>query len=299
MKKEDLVSIINQTYKNLEIIIVDDGSKDKTLEISNNYSNKDKRIKVIHQKNSGVSTARNNGIKESKGKYITFVDSDDFIEEDFIEYYVKLIKKYKTDIVLSRMPIKYKSNCKIEKNNKEEIELLSGEETALEMLYYKIFISAWNKLFKREVIIDNKIIFNKDISFGEGFNFSIDVFMKAKKVCITSLAKFSLKQITGSREAQKCLQQKHANKSKEINDGLKYAEWHTNCDCLNSLIGTKNYKNYKELSNEIKRNVKKESLEALKAPISKKEKAKALMFYLNPILASKVINQLRKRKFQK
>ena len=181
------------------------------------------------------------------------------------------------------------------------------------MLYYKIFISAWNKLFKREVIIDNKIKFNKDISFGEGFNFSIDVFMKAKKVCITSLekyyyrvdnlnsvmTKFSLKQITGSREAQKCLQQKHANRNKEINDGLKYAEWHTNCDCLNSLIGTKNYKNYKELSNEIKRNVKKGSLEALKAPISKKEKTKALMFYLNPILASKVINQLRKRKFQK
>ena len=80
-----LDSIINQTYKNLEIILVDDGSTDNSGRICDEYAKRDKRIKFIRQKNSGQANARNKGIKESKGKYIAFVDSDDWIDEDFIE----------------------------------------------------------------------------------------------------------------------------------------------------------------------------------------------------------------------
>ena len=86
-----LDSIINQTYKNLEIILVDDGSTDNSGKLCDEYAERDKRIKIIHQKNSGQANARNKGIKESKGKYIAFVDSDDWIDEDFIETLEKYI----------------------------------------------------------------------------------------------------------------------------------------------------------------------------------------------------------------
>ena len=86
-------SILRQTYKNIEIILVDDGSPDLCGEICENYKKIDKRITVIHKKNGGLSDARNYGIKHSNGKYITFIDSDDYVERDYIEYLYNLIKK--------------------------------------------------------------------------------------------------------------------------------------------------------------------------------------------------------------
>ena len=83
--KECIDSVINQSYNNLEIILVDDGSTDNSLEICNKYADMDKRIKVIHKNNGGLSDARNVGIENANGKYITFVDSDDFIENDMYE----------------------------------------------------------------------------------------------------------------------------------------------------------------------------------------------------------------------
>ena len=80
--EECIESVINQTYRNLEIILVDDGSTDKCLETCKEYEKRDNRIKVIHQENAGVSVARNVGIDFSTGQYIGFVDSDDFIEKD-------------------------------------------------------------------------------------------------------------------------------------------------------------------------------------------------------------------------
>ena len=84
-----LQSIVNQTYKNLEIILVDDGSPDNCPQICDEWAKRDKRIKVIHTQNRGVSTARNIGIDVANGQYIGFVDSDDWIEEDMYEFLLK------------------------------------------------------------------------------------------------------------------------------------------------------------------------------------------------------------------
>ena len=95
-------SVINQSYKNLEIILVDDGSTDKTYEILKKYSKMDKRIKLFHQKNKGAPLARNKGLEKSTGRYIVFVDSDDILEKDAIEKYMEnvpfdiLIGNYRT-----------------------------------------------------------------------------------------------------------------------------------------------------------------------------------------------------------
>ena len=96
--KRCLDSIINQTYQNIEIILIDDGSTDNSGNLCEDYKKIDNRIKVVHKTNGGLSDARNTGIKKAKGKYITFVDSDDYVEYDYVEYLYNLIKKYDTNI---------------------------------------------------------------------------------------------------------------------------------------------------------------------------------------------------------
>lgn len=86
-------SIVCQTYTNLEIILVDDGSPDTCPQICDEYANKDKRIVVIHKKNGGLSDARNAGLNSCKGEYISFIDSDDYVDYDFIESLIEPIKK--------------------------------------------------------------------------------------------------------------------------------------------------------------------------------------------------------------
>lgn len=96
-----LSSIINQTYENLEIILVDDGSTDKSGAICDNYKIKDCRIKVIHKQNGGLGYARNSGLDVATGQYVTFIDGDDYIGETHIEDMVKLIRKTKTDTCIA------------------------------------------------------------------------------------------------------------------------------------------------------------------------------------------------------
>ena len=144
-----LESVINQTYRNIEIIIVNDGSTDKTLEICESY--KDERIRIINQENMGLSMSRNVGIENSRGEYLYFIDADDFIDIDTIEYLYKLIKKYDVPIATANpMEISDYNYKKTEKA--EKIKILSSKE-----MLKKILLStdragtAWNKLIKREL----------------------------------------------------------------------------------------------------------------------------------------------------
>ena len=91
-------SIINQTFKDIEIILVDDGSTDSSPKICDDYTKVDSRIKVVHQKNSGLSAARNTGIRQSSGKYLAFIDSDDYISKDFCEILYNSITREKADV---------------------------------------------------------------------------------------------------------------------------------------------------------------------------------------------------------
>ena len=143
-------SIINQTYKNLEILIVNDGSTDNTLKEIKKY--KDKRIKVITTKNQGLSFSRNTGIDNAKGNYLYFIDVDDLIEKDTIEYLYKLIKKYDVKIATcDSTNIKDYNFKKIERE--EEIHVYTGEEMVKLTLLSKIKHSTctWNKLYKKEL----------------------------------------------------------------------------------------------------------------------------------------------------
>ena len=153
-------SIINQTYENLEVILVDDGSPDNCPKMCDEWAKKDKRIKVIHKENGGLSDARNRGIENANGKYISFIDSDDWIENNMISTLYKFLVETSSDIstckLISRKEFIKSENKVEEKSNYKEF---SRNEYLLK--YFKIgsqetVYYACNKLFKSKLLSNNQ-----------------------------------------------------------------------------------------------------------------------------------------------
>ena len=166
-------SIINQTYENLEIILVDDGSPDNSPKMCDEWAQKDKRIKVIHKENGGASSARNEGLEECTGDYIYFCDSDDFIEINCIE---KLVDKIKdNDVVI--MGYNKVNGDKI--TAKVYNDKLSQNEFISEIIHEWDFGLLWNKLYKKEFI---KSKFNEKFKIREDLLFNSEYFKNVKKI---------------------------------------------------------------------------------------------------------------------
>ena len=151
-------SIINQTYSNLEIILVDDGSPDNCHIICDEYAKKDSRIKVIHKKNGGLSDARNAGLDIATGEYISFIDSDDWIYKDMYTDLIDLIKTYDADISGCSV-YKFYENDKFNLDYDKEfnVKIYSNEEALRSLIREEeIKQTVWNKIYKRNIIDDIK-----------------------------------------------------------------------------------------------------------------------------------------------
>lgn len=133
-------SVLTQTYTNLEIILVDDGSPDNCGNICDNYAQKDSRIKVIHKTNGGLSDARNKGIDIAHGEYITFIDSDDYVSNDYIEVLYNLLKENNAQMSIC-LPycISEMNETIIRINNKNKKIIFNSEEALISMFYQKDF----------------------------------------------------------------------------------------------------------------------------------------------------------------
>lgn len=171
-------SIQKQTYKNLEIILVDDGSTDNSKKICDELVLKDERIKVIHKKNGGLSSARNEGMRNATGDYICFVDGDDYIREDYCEVLYNALIETKSDLsAVSYKEIKngktriYNSAARSKKEFDDKCTVYNGDEIIIQFLHWKNFRIAWNKLYKAEII--------KNQWFKEGATFE-DMFFNYK-----------------------------------------------------------------------------------------------------------------------
>lgn len=152
-------SIINQSYRKLEIILVDDGSTDKSGKICDAYSEKDDRIKVIHRRNGGLSAARNTGIEQATGQFVAFVDGDDWIDPTLYESMIKLAERYEADLVACRYRCIYLDSIRddstgrvtvYEKPFSMLIQYLKEDEAFL------IQHAAWNKLYRRELLEEER-----------------------------------------------------------------------------------------------------------------------------------------------
>lgn len=142
-------SVINQTYKNIEIILIDDGSTDNSGIICDKYGQRDQRIRVIHKENGGLSSARNTGLDIMEGKYVYFLDSDDYLALDLIEVYVELIKKYNADIVQGTFYEFYGNVNKEPERNNPYVDKFTTEEALRSMLLdRKLVHAAAGSLYK-------------------------------------------------------------------------------------------------------------------------------------------------------
>ena len=185
-----LESVLNQTYKNLEIILINDGSTDNSKEICTKFANEDKRIIFIDKENGGPSEARNKGLEISKGEYIAFVDSDDYLELNYIERLLETLKDKGVQCVLCGYNRVY--DQKAEKIVREESIYLNKEEFLSSILTVQGGLGfTWGKLWKREEI--QNIRFNKDIKIGEDALFCMEACKNIDKVFILNEALYNYK----------------------------------------------------------------------------------------------------------
>lgn len=157
---ECLNSLVNQTLWNIEIICVDDGSTDGSLSVLKDFQSKDERIVVIHQQNSGVSVARNNGIAKAHGEFIGFVDSDDWVDKDYFEKLYNASQKYGAEIVAGDFLWHKKKSASPKMKYKEEKFFTEVSEKVKNASIPK-FNYIWNKIYKRESLLKLNLPFEK------------------------------------------------------------------------------------------------------------------------------------------
>lgn len=187
---EDCVnSLVNQTLKDLEIILVDDGSPDDCGKICDRLAESDRRIKVIHKSNGGLSSARNAGIAVARGEYIGFVDSDDWIEPDMYEYLLALIRKYNADVADCEM-LETSKREYVTIKEREKIEKLNRKE-ALDVFFRvsksNINYCVCDKLFKKAIF--EKVRFKEGIIF-EDIDFNYRTLIEIKTLVVSNVPKY-------------------------------------------------------------------------------------------------------------
>lgn len=181
-----LESICANSYEKLEIIIVDDGSTDKSGQICDALAQKDFRIKVYHQENTGVSQSRNFGMSVAHGNYLAFIDSDDYIELDYFEKLIILMKQDTCDLVVGS--IAHICNGKVFCNSLEDVDVnlinpsILDKKAFYELNKRFLLYGPVNKLYRHDLIIEKQIKFPIDTSYGEDLIFNFDYLLHCKNI---------------------------------------------------------------------------------------------------------------------
>ena len=174
--KECVDSLINQTYSNIEIILVDDGSSDNSGLICDQYAANDSRIKVIHKNNGGLVSARKAGLKLSTGEYVLYVDGDDWVEINLIEDYLKVALEYNADVVIAAHKESLAGRIEVYKNKIPSGCYNKTEQISTvypKMIYnakfsqFGIFSYSWGKLYRRDLLLNNQLKVRDEVTIGE------------------------------------------------------------------------------------------------------------------------------------
>lgn len=179
---ECVESILNQSYADIEVILIDDGSDDSSGLIADEFAKLDSRVRVIHIENSGVSFSRNLGLKESTGKYVTFVDADDAVAPSFVENLLKLATENSADYVVSYNVLDTPNQ---NRSSSSRGRVVSKSRVISDLLYPRVTIGSWNKLYLRQMIVGNNISFSTKLFSGEGQLFILTCAQHSSKTIIT------------------------------------------------------------------------------------------------------------------
>jgi len=177
-------SIINQSSRDFELLLIDDGSKDKSIEIAENLLiNSEINYRIISQENGGVSVARNKGIKEAKGEYICFLDSDDYIHKDYIKLMYEKASTCNCDLVFcDYTQVDSKDKVIVESTTKFLDDFINGNEGALKQLSSDITIGMGSALYRTSIIKENNILFDSNRKYAEDVVFTVKALLKMNKI---------------------------------------------------------------------------------------------------------------------
>lgn len=291
-------SLINQTYKNLEIILVDDGSPDGSGKICDEYAKKESRIKVIHKENGGVSSARNKVLEIATGKWLVFVDGDDWLESDCIEYMLRLVHETNSEMGMSLNNFTTRNRNQIDN---DLIESWSPEKAACTMLYPYLAIGCWNKIFNLDFLRKNSITFTHKLS-GEGMVFIVTAAQYANHIGVgrkkiynyrlnnenSAMTKYRLEMGTYAQKAINKIKSELILRTPALINACNWYIWKNYNFVLFLIIATDSKKENIKLYKDCLKNNRMLFISAnLKADLKLKTKIKNLIIGLFPVLYAK------------
>ena len=304
-------SIINQTYTNLEIILVDDGSPDNCGAICDEYAKKDSRIKVIHKPNGGLSSARNAGLDLAKGDYLTFIDSDDYVESDMVSSVVNTIQNGEVEIVLIReKQVNLKGETtKIVGDIPTDTTFYKDKDFLIELVLGKQINGACDKFYKKALV--NHLRFEEGRHHGEDMLFNVQYLDCVKKVGYVDSIKYSyvanedsvthasfnshsVDSLYFKDKVYKIVKEKYPNYSGVLARRCFVAR----LTLLRLIFNSLQKKNQKALINEVNRYLK-DNYKQVKKHLSKKEKTEYLLYrFLRPayFIYLKIVKSYKNRK---
>lgn len=305
--QECIESCLIQSYSNIEVIAVDDGSTDSSPMILDTLEKKYKNLRVIHKKNAGVSSARNCGIKNSCGDYVVFVDADDYLAKDAIEYMMQIITETSSDFAILK-------NCYTTVGQKQfdnKISKISNEEAVSLLLGLSMELGCWNKIYSKKLLNKHKLIFNENLFYGEGLHFIISVAQKSKRIGLgtksvyyyrknnlsSATSSFNYKKFENGEKSLLKVREELTIDSKRINDIWMY---HYSMFAQNVLVSCinnrKELKNYKKIYKEWKNKFNLYFLRLLLSEnISLIEKLKLIIVRISPQIFANIRNKKIKR----
>ncbi|MBC6910259.1 glycosyltransferase family 2 protein [Lactobacillus reuteri] len=303
-----LTSIRNQTHKKIEVILIDDGSTDKSAKVISSFTEIDPRFHYFHKKNSGVSNSRNIGIEKARGEYICFSDADDILSDTYVEYLLNLSLKYNSDISLTT---KMFDNFNMKQVVHENIRSITPEEATINIMNYNIPIGVYSKLFRTKFLKEYNLKFNEKLYMGEGFNFNVASFQRAKSIVCSdrkiyfyrrnnsnsATTKFSVDKCNNELEAINLLKENLILNSKNINKAWEFARWRTYSDVFDILVLAKQKSNYPELYKTCKKVIRSSFFHVLGNNISYKNKIRAIVIAIFPLAIPWAMN-VRNKKYK-
>lgn len=292
-------SLMEQTYRNLEIIVVDDCSTDTTGTIVEGLALEDSRISVFHHKNNqGYSGARNTGLNHANGEYFTFVDSDDWVEPDYIAYLMNIIDTTHADIALSRNFYTSRYRKQIDHDS---ISITSPEEFLLEIFYNRIHVGIWNRMYKRSVI--GNTYFDLEAIAGEDMLFNVQVVPNAHAIGVGLRRIYTYnvdnnmsatkkpdvkKQAYGAVHTMDIIKRVLVPRNKRLDNALEYQYFTTVLYGLTHLVRANAVSNNIAYYNDLVRYLRQTAPKTFQMEINYKQKIKSLAVWISPYITVKL-----------
>lgn len=289
-------SLMTQDFDSYEIILIDDGSTDDSSTIIDKLAIEDSRIKILHKQNEGVSIARNTGIELSSGKFIMFVDGDDWVEPNYISYFYKLIKSNNCEIGMNISNYSI-SNTGV-KGRESQSHVISSDNAVSKIYSDEIFVAVWNKIYSSRIL--QNIRFSPDIWYGEGMLFNIECLQKIDNVAICSMylyhqtfnpdsamRKFNIKSNYCGICSLWLQRAKWTLVTPEIEHQWRYHLWRFNISIIDGLIRSEQLSKNKTLYKECVANLRAGIFIPLKYEKNFKKKILWLCYFFAPMLMGK------------